>query len=61
MEMIVGFLYFCFYVFMVYCWWRIVQKAGFGNWGLLAIVPPLAFILIIVLTFAKWHVPEEEQ
>jgi hypothetical protein len=45
---------------MVYCWWRIVQKAGFGNWGLLAIVPPLPFILIIVLTFAKWHIPEEE-
>ena len=54
-----GLVYFCLYVFYVFLWVRVVQKAGLGLWGLLAIIPPLTFILLIVLAFSEWQVPQK--
>jgi hypothetical protein len=32
-----------------------MQKAGYGNLGLLAILAPATVILIIILAFGPWH------
>jgi uncharacterized membrane protein len=48
------------YVIYVYCWYRIMQKANYGNWGLLAIIAPTAVILLIILAFGPWHAAKED-
>ncbi len=42
--------------FMVFCWWRIFEKAGFGGpFGLLILVPGFGpLIVILVLAFGDW-------
>jgi integral membrane sensor domain MASE1 len=49
------------YVFNVYCWYRIMQKAGHDNLGLIAIFPPLTIVLIIMLAFTDWHAVKEPE
>lgn len=49
-----------FIVFLPLCFWKIYTKAGFaGFWGLFAIIPLGAFVLIGVLAFAKWPANQE--
>ena len=43
------------YAFSVYCWYRIMQKAGYDNLGLIAILPFLDIVLIVILAFSQWH------
>ncbi len=42
--------------FVIYCWWRILTKAGFaGPLALLNLVPGIGtLILIIMLAFSDW-------
>ncbi|MBE0481521.1 MAG: hypothetical protein IBX68_11155 [Dehalococcoidia bacterium] len=49
-------LYLGFYLFSVFCWWRMLRKAGYGHWGISALVPVAALILLIVMAFADWPV-----
>ena len=45
-----------FFVFIVYCWWRIFEKAGFsGALSLLILIPGIgSLILILILAFGDW-------
>lgn len=45
-----------FFVFIVYCWWRIFEKAGFsGAMSLLILVPGIgSVILLLILAFGDW-------
>lgn len=43
--------------FMVYLYLRIIQKAGFSGWWVLALfVPVLNLVMLIVFAFAEWPV-----
>jgi lipopolysaccharide export LptBFGC system permease protein LptF len=55
MEGLLMLLYLCFYAFMVWCWVRIMRKAGFPTLGWMAIIPPFIFLLVILLAFKKWE------
>ncbi len=41
------------YFLTVYCWYRIMKKAGYDNLGLIAIIAPLSIVLIIILAFGN--------
>ncbi len=47
------------YILTVYCWYKIMQKAGYDNLGLIAIFPPLHVVLIAILAFSNWHAVRE--
>lgn len=51
-----GLLFLLIYlIFLPICFWKIYKKAGFaGYWGLAALIPLGALILIAVLAFADW-------
>jgi hypothetical protein len=40
----------------VICFVRIMQKAGFGSLGWVALFPPAILILILVLAFREWPI-----
>lgn len=44
------------FVFMLYLWWRIFDKAGFGGpWALLLLVPGFGVLIaLLVLAFGDW-------
>ncbi len=47
---------------VVFSFWRIFQKAGFsGAWGLLAIIPPAQFFLLLFLALSRWPAQATER
>lgn len=47
-------------VFPVICFWKIFKKSGFSSyWGLFALVPVGAIVLLGVLAFANWPANHE--
>jgi drug/metabolite transporter (DMT)-like permease len=54
MEILLVLFNLCLYVFMVFCWVRIMRKAGFPTLGWMAIIPPFIFLLVILLAFREW-------
>lgn len=53
--LVFGFIALVFWVFSVYCYYRIAGKAGFSPWlGLIALIPLGSFILLVVFAFADW-------
>jgi drug/metabolite transporter (DMT)-like permease len=54
--MIYGIAAIFIYFVSVYCFVRIMQKAGFGYWGLMALFPPLIPVLVLILAFHEWPV-----
>jgi hypothetical protein len=50
-----GVLLIAVFVLQVVCFFRIMGKAGFNAaWGIVAIIPLGAVVLILVLAFADW-------
>jgi hypothetical protein len=41
--------------FMIFCWWRIFDKAGYaGALSLLMLIPGGALVLVLILAFGDW-------
>lgn len=48
------------WVFTIFCWWRIMSKAGYnGLWALLMLVPAGNLVLVIWMAFGNWPVLSE--
>ena len=46
--------------FVLFIWWRIFDKAGYGGaFGLLMIVPIANLVMLCVLAFGRWPVLQE--
>jgi hypothetical protein len=46
--------------FILFVWWKIFDKAGYGGpFGLLMIVPLANLVMLCVLAFGKWPVLQE--
>jgi uncharacterized membrane protein YhaH (DUF805 family) len=57
MIAIAGILYIAFLIFIIYCYVRIVQRAGYsGWWVLIMIVPIVNIVMMFVFAYGKWPV-----
>ena len=49
-----------FFVLVVYCYYRIAERAGYNPWiALLAIVPGANLILLLIFAFSEWPIQRE--
>ena len=49
-----------FFVLVIYCYYRIAEKAGYNPWiSLLAIVPGASLILLLIFAFSEWPIQRE--
>jgi len=45
------------YLFFVFLFWKIFNKAGFPGWyGIFVIIPGFILIALIILAFSKWPI-----
>lgn len=59
-DMGIIFLGLVLFVFAIYVWFRIFEKAGYSGWlALLMMVPIANLILLLYFAFAEWPVQKK--
>ena len=49
-----------FFVLIIYCYYRIAERAGYNPWiSLLALIPGASLILVLIFAFSEWPIQRE--